>query len=63
MTQRPLLVICAILAGFGIMIVAMTSGFFMNLLGAGIMAFGGSAAYLILGQQTAPTGSIRKLKW
>ena len=33
-------------------VIAVSSGFFMNLLGAGIMAAGGSAAYLILSHRT-----------
>jgi uncharacterized membrane protein YjjP (DUF1212 family) len=32
----------------GLLIIAVSSGFFMNLLGAGTMASGGAAAYLIL---------------
>jgi hypothetical protein len=48
MTNALLLAICAVLIGFGILIIAVSSGFFMNLLGAGITASGGSAAYLIL---------------
>ena len=48
MTNIVLLAICAVLIGFGIVIIAVSSGFFMSLLGAGTMASGGSAAYLIL---------------
>jgi hypothetical protein len=50
-TSRPpylLLAICAGLICFGILTIAVAPGFFMNLLGAGIFAAGGSAAYLIL---------------
>jgi Flp pilus assembly protein TadB len=43
-----LLAVCAGLICFGILTVAWSSGFFMNLLGASILAAGGSAAYLIL---------------
>jgi len=35
------------LIGFGILTIAASPGFFMNLLGAGMMATGGAAAYLI----------------
>jgi hypothetical protein len=48
MTNIVLLAICAVLIGFGIVIIAVSSGFFMSLLGAGTMASGGSAAYLII---------------
>jgi len=48
LTNAVLLAICAVLIGFGILIITVSSGFFMNLLGAGTMASGGSAAYLIL---------------
>jgi hypothetical protein len=48
MTDTVLLAVCAVLIGFGILVVAVSSGFFMNLLGAGTMASGGSVAYLIL---------------
>jgi hypothetical protein len=48
MTNTVLLAVCAVLIGFGILIIAVSSGFFMSLLGAGTMASGGSAAYLIL---------------
>jgi hypothetical protein len=43
-----LLAVCAGLICFGILTIVLSSGFFMNLLGAGILAAGGSAAYLIL---------------
>jgi len=33
-----LLAVCAVLIGFGILIIAVSSGFFINLLGAGTMA-------------------------
>jgi hypothetical protein len=49
--SRPpyfLLAICAGLIVLGILTIAVAPGFFMNLLGAGIFASGGSAAYLIL---------------
>ena len=46
--KTVLLAVCAVLIGFGILIIAVSSGFFINLLGAGTMASGGSAAYLIL---------------
>ena len=48
MTNAVLLAVCAVLVGFGIFVIAVSSGFFMNLLGAGTIASGGSAAYLIL---------------
>ncbi len=41
MTDKLLLAVCAVLIGFGILTIAVSSGFFMNLLGAGIMASGG----------------------
>jgi hypothetical protein len=44
---NSLLAVCAVLVGFGILTIALSSGFFMNLLGAGTMATGGAAAYLI----------------
>lgn len=46
--HRFLLVICAALVCFGALTIAVSPGFFMNLLGACIAAAGGSAAYLIL---------------
>ena len=57
MIDKLLLAVCAILVGFGILIIAVSAGFFMNLLGAGIMALGGSAAYLILSYRTTDAGS------
>ena len=33
-----LLAVCAVVIGFGILIIAVSSGFFINLLGAGTMA-------------------------
>jgi hypothetical protein len=51
MTNTVLLAVCVVLIGFGILIIAVSSGFFMNLLGAGTIASGGSAAYLILSHQ------------
>jgi hypothetical protein len=48
MTNTVLLAVCAVLIGFGILIITASSGFFMNLLGAGTMASGEPAAYLIL---------------
>jgi hypothetical protein len=50
-----LLALCAALVGFGILTIAVSVGFFMNLLGAGIMATGGGAAYLIWSHRHAPT--------
>ena len=50
-----LLAVCAGLICFGILTVALSSGFFMNLLGAGILAAGGSAAYLILSNRNDQT--------
>jgi hypothetical protein len=43
-----LLTVCAILVGVGILTIAVSPGFFMNLLGAGMLATGGTAAGLIL---------------
>ena len=40
--------ICTALIAFGILIIVLSHGFFMNLLGAGTAACGGAAAYLIL---------------
>jgi hypothetical protein len=45
---RVLLSVCAILVAFGILVVVASSGFFMNLLGAGIASAGGTASYLLL---------------
>jgi hypothetical protein len=42
-----LLAICAVLVCFGIFTIAVSPGFFMQLLGAGMVATGGAAAYLI----------------
>jgi hypothetical protein len=56
MRDKLLLAVCAVLVGFGILIIVVSAGFFMNLLGAGIMALGGSAAYLILSHRTTDTG-------
>ena len=55
MRDKLLLAVCAVLVGFGMPIIVVSPGFFMNLLGAVIMALGGSAAYLILSHRT--TGS------
>ena len=48
MTDKLLLAVCAVLVGFGILIIVVSAGFFMNLMGAAVTALGGSAAYLIL---------------
>jgi hypothetical protein len=40
--------ICTALIAFGILIIVLSHGFFMNLLGAGTAAAGGAAAYLSL---------------
>jgi hypothetical protein len=45
---RLLLLVCAILVAFGILVVVASSGFFMNLLGAAIASAGGTASYLLL---------------
>ncbi len=55
MTEKLLLAVCAVLIGFGTLTIAVSAGFFMNLLGAGIMALGGSAAYLILSHRAQLT--------
>ena len=47
MTKPLLLTVCAVLVVFGIFTIAVSTGFFVQLLGAIIMALGGSAAYLI----------------
>jgi hypothetical protein len=47
MTNFALLVICAALVAFGIFMIVLSHGFFMQLTGAVIMALGGSAGYLI----------------
>jgi hypothetical protein len=44
MTEKLLLAVCAVLIGFGTLTIAVSAGFSPNLLGAGIMALGGSAA-------------------
>jgi hypothetical protein len=48
-----LLAVCAVLVGFGLLTIAVSPGFFMNLLGAGMMATGGTAAYLISSHRPA----------
>jgi hypothetical protein len=45
---RVLLSVCAFLVAFGMLVIVASSGIFMNLLGAGILAAGGTAAYLLL---------------
>ena len=55
MTDKLLLVVCAILIAFGILFTALSSGFFMNLLAAGIMGSGGAVAYLILSHRVPGT--------
>jgi hypothetical protein len=57
MSDKLLLAICTVLVGFGILIIGVSSGFFMNMLGAGIMALGGSAAYLIVSHRTPDTSA------
>jgi hypothetical protein len=47
MTKPSPLTVCAVLFAFGIFMIAVSSGFFVQLLEAIIMALGGSAAYLI----------------
>jgi hypothetical protein len=48
MEKPVLLTICTVLFVFGIFTIAGSSGVFMQLLGAIVMALGGSVAYLIL---------------
>lgn len=48
MERLLLLTICAALVAFGIFTITISAGFFMQLLGANVMALGGSAAYLML---------------
>jgi hypothetical protein len=52
MNDKILLAVCAMLVCFGLVVIAISAGLFMNLLGAGIFATGGSAAYLILGHRS-----------
>jgi hypothetical protein len=47
MTKLLLLTVGAVLIAFGIFTIAVSAGFFVQLLGATVMALGGSAAYLI----------------
>ena len=47
MTKPLLLTVCAVLVVFGIFTIAVSTGFFVQLLGATVMALGDSAAYLI----------------
>jgi hypothetical protein len=58
MTKRihinVLLAVCTALVGFGILTIAISPGFFMNLLGAGMMGTGGAAAYLIWSHRFEP---------
>jgi hypothetical protein len=48
MTKPLLLTVCAVLVAFGIFTIAVSAGVFVQLLGAIIMALGGSAGYMIL---------------
>ena len=43
-----LLAVCAVLVGFGTLVVITSNEIFMSLLGGATLACGGSAAYLIL---------------
>jgi len=52
MERTLLLTVCAVLVGFGIFTIAVSSGFFMQFLGAIVMALGGSAAYLMLSHRS-----------
>jgi hypothetical protein len=67
-----LLAVCAILSGFGLFSVAVFPGFFTILLGSGMMATGGTAAYLIFSHKphsdshsqapwAGPTRSLNRL--
>jgi hypothetical protein len=47
MGSNGLLAVCAALVCFGVLTIVVSPGFFMNLLGAGMLATGGAAAYLI----------------
>ena len=47
MTKPLLLTVGALLIAFGIFTIAVSAGFFVQLLGATVMALGGSAAYLV----------------
>jgi hypothetical protein len=55
MEKSVLLTICALLVAFGIFTIAVSAGFFLQLLGAIVMALGGSAAYLMLSHRTPET--------
>jgi hypothetical protein len=52
MEKTLLLTVCAVLVVVGILTIAVSAGFFMQLLGAIVMALGGSAAYLMLSHRT-----------
>ena len=52
MEKSLLLTVCAVLVAFGIFTIAVSAGFFMQLLGAIVMALGGSAAYLMLSHRS-----------
>jgi hypothetical protein len=55
MEKTLLLTVCAVLVVVGILTIAVSAGFFMQLLGAIVMALGGSAAYLMLSHRTPET--------
>ena len=52
MSNNILLAICAALVCCGIFTIAVSPGFFMQLLGAGMLGTGGAAAYLILSHRS-----------
>jgi hypothetical protein len=52
MEKPVLLTICAMLFAFGTFTIAVSSGVFMQVLGAIVMALGGSAAYMILSHRS-----------
>ena len=52
MSNNILLAICAALVCFGIFTIAACPGFFMQLLGAGMLGTGGAVTYLILSHRS-----------
>ena len=52
MEKSVLLTVCALLVAFGIFTIAVSAGFFVQLLRAIVMALGGSAAYLMLSHRS-----------
>jgi len=46
-----LLAVCAVLVGFGVFAIAVSPGFFLILLGSGMLAAGGTSAFLIFSHE------------